>query len=75
MLTAAFPGLQILSANPYYTNIVTTNGNILTTNLVLRYQFTFGNVITNSYATQGTIAITTTKIQVLPQSPVGKSAP
>ncbi len=73
-LAAAFPGLQILTANPYFTNIVTTNGSILTTNLVLRYTFTFGNVVTNVYSTQGAITTTTTTIAVPPQSPFGSGA-
>jgi hypothetical protein len=82
-LQGQFPGIQITSTTPIFTNVVTTNvnifftnypwspagslasiasNNIVTTNAVIRYRHTFGNVVTNSYATNGLITVVTTNI-------------
>jgi hypothetical protein len=92
-LLSIYPGLQVTSETPFYTNIATTNfvgyltnspldpvgtpphifvlKPVATTNVYTYYRHTFGNVITNSYASWGLVTVYTTNITTDPHAPVG----
>jgi hypothetical protein len=95
VLQALYPGLVILSATPYFTNLVTTNivayitndigGPYGSTRTVVQYvpvtnyfvqvwSYIFGNLVTNSFSTNGMFINWTVSVGHLIGAPYGSAA-
>lgn len=82
--SSAFPALVVSSNTfayftnypqaPYGSPASLVTGVTYTTNVAFRYNRAFGNVVTNSYHTNGLVTVITTNVAVSPQAPYGSPA-